>query len=94
MRDLCNAVGARIEYVQVPEGARFVFHRSDAFTHSMADNWPTMADKLPTKFRSGSEELLGSLTEVERETYAFMSEHGASRTAEAAEALGWLRAAR
>lgn len=31
VRDACRAAGVRIEYVRVPGGTKFVFHRNDAF---------------------------------------------------------------
>lgn len=79
-RDPCDEASVRIEYARAPDGARLVFHRSDAFADGAADN--------PEELRSGSEALLGSLSETEEDAYKFLAEHGALRTAEVEDALG------
>lgn len=38
VRDACKEVGVRIEYVHVPVGTKFIFHRNDAFSAEVGRN--------------------------------------------------------
>ena len=86
MRDLCDEAGVRIEYVRVPEGTKLVFHRSDAFADSMADNWPIMADNWP--IMADSDKLRPSFSATEMQVCEYLSKRESARTTEIATETG------
>ena len=76
----------RIEYVRVPEGTKLVFHRSDAFADSMADNWPIMADNWP--IMADSDKLRPSFSATEMKVCEYLSKRESARTTEIATETG------
>ena len=71
-------LGIATEYVRVPIGTKFVFHRNDAFQNetgrNLADNWPT--NDGPT------------LSDNEKKVLSALGERGNSTTSAIAKATG------